>query len=162
VRLIRVQLSNFRSFKDIKLNFSDNITVIVGPNGSGKSNIIESIFFLSTGKSFRARVEEEMVAYDEEIARVKGAIIEERDEDSGVNLEIVLTRGEITIGRPPEKYGESLPAGRQVARKKLLVNGVGKRLIDFSGIYKVVLFGPWDMDLVTESPSIRRRFLEIL
>jgi len=160
VRLIRVQLSNFRSFKDIKLNFSDNITVIVGPNGSGKSNIIESIFFLSTGKSFRARVEEEMVAYDEEIARVKGAIIEERDEDSGVNLEIVLTRGEITIGESPEKYRKNLPAGRQVARKRLLVNGVGKRLIDFAGIFKTVLFGPWDLDLVTSSPSIRRRFLD--
>ncbi len=153
MRLIRVQLSNFRSFKDFKLSLSDKITVIVGPNASGKTNLIESIFLLSTGKSFRARVEEEMVAYDEEIARVKGAIIEEKDEDSGTNLEVVLTRGEISIGESPEKV-------EKIARKRLLVNGVGKRLVDFAGTFKTVLFGPWDLDLVTSSPSIRRKFLD--
>jgi DNA replication and repair protein RecF len=153
VRIKRLQLSNFRSFKDIKLNFSDDITVIVGPNASGKTNLIESIFLLSTGKSFRARVEEEMVAYEEEIARVKGAIIEEKDEDSGTNLEIILTRGEITIGESPEKV-------EKIAKKRLLVNGVGKRLIDFAGLFKTVLFGPWDMEIITDSPSVRRKFLD--
>lgn len=48
----------------------------------------------------------------------------------------------------------------KIARKKLLVSGVSKRLIDFAGNFKVVLFGPWDLDLVTESPSLRRRFLD--
>jgi len=45
-------------------------------------------------------------------------------------------------------------------RKKLILNGVSKRLIDFAGNLKVVLFGPWDLDLVTASPSLRRRFLD--
>lgn len=63
----------------------------------------------------------------------------------------VLTRGVIDVGgRHPER----------VARKRLLINGVAKRLIDFSGNFKVVLFGPWDLDLVTESPSLRRKFLD--
>jgi DNA replication and repair protein RecF len=33
-------------------------------------------------------------------------------------------------------------------------------MIDFAGNFKVVLFGPWDMDLVTETPSLRRKFLD--
>lgn len=41
-----------------------------------------------------------------------------------------------------------------------MAGGVPKRLIDFAGNFKVVLFGPWDLDLVTESPSLRRRFLD--
>ena len=41
-----------------------------------------------------------------------------------------------------------------------MVNGVPKRMVDFAGNFKTVLFGPWDMDLVTESPSIRRKFLD--
>jgi DNA replication and repair protein RecF len=41
-----------------------------------------------------------------------------------------------------------------------MINGVPKRLIDFEGNFKIVLFGPWDLDLVTESPSLRRRFLD--
>jgi len=150
----KIHLTNFRSFKDKILEFSPKTTVIVGPNASGKTNIIEAIFLLSTGKSFRARIEEEMINYDEEIARVKGAIIDRGDKErSGTNLEVVLTRGEITIGKSPEKV-------ERVARKKLLINGVGKRLIDFAGTFKTVLFGPWDMGLVTESPSVRRKFLD--
>jgi DNA replication and repair protein RecF len=68
-------------------------------------------------------------------------------------LEVVLTRGEINIGTTKQE---------KVARKKLLVNGVGKRLIDFAGNFRVVLFGPHDMGLVTESPSVRRRFLDVV
>lgn len=141
----KVKLTDFRNFKSKIINFSDNITVIVGPNASGKTNILESLFLLATGKSFKAKVEEETVNYDKDIARVKGKLLSE------LILEITLTRGFIDIGNDhPER----------VARKKLEVNGVGKRLVDFAGNFKVVLFGPWDLDLVTESPSVRRKFMD--
>jgi DNA replication and repair protein RecF len=140
-----VKLSDFRNFKAKSLEFSDKVTLIIGPNATGKTNILESLFLLSTGRSFKARVEEEMVNYEKDLARLKGLL-------SGKTvLETVITRGLIDIGAErPEK----------VARKKLLINGVPKRLIDFAGNFKVVLFGPWDMDLVTETPSLRRKFLD--
>jgi DNA replication and repair protein RecF len=141
----KIRLQDFRNFKSKILEFSDATTVIVGPNASGKTNILESLFLLSTGRSSKARIEEEMISYDKEIARVKGKT------ESGVLLEVVLTRGLIDVGNGhPER----------VARKKLYVNGVAKRLIDFAGNFKVVLFGPQDLDLVTESPSLRRKFLD--
>lgn len=146
----KINLNNFRNFKEKTLSFSPDTTVIVGPNASGKTNIVESINLLSTGKSFRARVEEEMINYEEEISRIKGIIAEK---DGGTNLDVVLTRGEITVGDSPEKT-------EKVARKRLLVNGAGKRLINFAGTFRVVLFGPWNMELVTESPSTRRGFLD--
>lgn len=150
----KINLSNFRNFKEKDFEFSDNITVVVGPNASGKTNLLESIFLISTGKSLRAKVEEEMINYEEEIARVKGLIIEKEDgKPSGNDLEVVLTRGEITVGASAERT-------EKVARKRLLLNGAGKRLVDFAGTFKTVLFGPWDMDIVTESPSLRRRFLD--
>ena len=140
-----IKLLGFRNFKKGDFEFSPKITAIVGPNASGKTNIIESIFLLSTGRSFKARVEEEMVNYEKDLARVNGSLSGE------AVLEAVVTRGFIDIGaQRPEK----------VVRKKLLVNGVPKRLVDFSGNLKTVLFGPWDMDLVTESPSLRRKFLD--
>lgn len=141
----KVELSNFRNFNKKTLKFSQKSSVIVGPNASGKTNILESIFLLATGKSFRARVEEEMISYKEEITRVKGTFSDKE------NLEVVLTRGEIKLGT---NKVEKTP------RKRLLVNGVGKRLIDFSGIFKTIFFGPRDLDLVTQSPSLRRRFLD--
>lgn len=138
-----ISLQNFRNFKQETFKFSDDITVVVGANASGKTNILEAINLLSTGKSFRARVEGEMISHNSELSRVSGKASDEK-------LEIVLTRGFLTSGNMTEK----------TARKRLLVNGVGKRLVDFSGIFKTVLFRPQDMDLVTESPSLRRHFMD--
>ena len=144
----KLRLNAFRNFKTKLLEFSDGVSVIIGPNASGKTNILESIFLLSTGKSFRAHLEEEMVNYDTDISRIKGR----PKSDGEINdLEVILTRGLIDIGKSaPEK----------VARKRLMLNGVAKRLLDFAGNFRVALFGPWDLDLVTESPSLRRKFLD--
>jgi DNA replication and repair protein RecF len=128
----KIRLQNFRNFSSKNIVFSDKITVIVGPNASGKTNILESLNLLSTGKSFKAKLEVEMIKYGEDLARVKTE-----------GIEAMITKGD--NGWP---------------KKRLLINGVPKRLIDFAGIFKVVLFGPWDMDLVTESPSVRRKFLD--
>lgn len=146
--ITKLRLKDFRNFKTKLLEFSDGITVIIGPNASGKTNILESLFLLSTGKSFRAHLEEEMVNYNAELSRVKGRA---KGGDGTVDLEAILTRGLIDIGKS---------APERIARKRMLVNGVAKRLIDFAGNFRVALFGPWDLDLVTESPSLRRRFLD--
>jgi DNA replication and repair protein RecF len=146
----KIKLSDFRNIESKTFEFSPRTTVIIGPNTSGKTNILEAINLLSTGKSFRARVEEEMINYDEEIARVKGLV---KSNDDKTVLEVVLTRGEITVGEDPAKK-EKAP------KKKLLVNDVSRRLYKFAGNLKTVLFGPWDLDIVTESPSVRRDFLD--
>src|SRR3972149_8588787 len=144
----KIQISNFRNLKNKAFAFSPKTTVIVGPNASGKTNILEALFLLATGKSFKAKVEEEMISYPKEIARVKGDF-----QNPNTKLEVVLTRGEITIGEDPEKT-------ERAPKKRLLINGLGKRLIDFAGNFKVVLFGPQDLELVIESPSRTRNFLD--
>ena len=140
----KIKLSNFRNFKSKEIIFSSEITLILGPNASGKTNILESLYFLSTGKSFKANLEAEVINYKKDIARIFGNLTETK-------LEAVITNGLIDIGAErPEK----------APRKRLLVNGVARRMVDFAGNFKSVLFGPQDLDLVTESPSIRRKFLD--
>lgn len=158
-----VFLTNFRNFLKKEFSFSDRVTIIVGDNAVGKTNILEAVFLLATGKSFKARVEDEMVGYGKDLARVKGRIMNQEsrikeeegngDNDSSnqpIDLEVILTDGEYKIGDVVQK----------APRKKLLVNGVPRRLIDFAGKFTVVLFSPNDLELVTESPSIRRKFLD--
>jgi len=140
--ITKVQLTNFRNFKKKTIDFSQEVTVIVGPNASGKTNILESLFLLSSGKSFKAQIEEEMIDYNNDLARITGKVSSMQNVESST-LEAILTRGT-----------EDWP------RKKLLINGVPKRLIDFAGNFKTVLFGPWDMDLVTGPPPLRRKFLD--
>ena len=71
-------LQNFRNFSQKELKPASETTLILGPNTSGKTNILEAVYLLATGKSFRAGIEKEMIKYGEEIARVKGVITDER------------------------------------------------------------------------------------
>lgn len=139
-----LQLKDFRNFTSKSLEFSSKVTAIVGPNASGKTNVLESIQLLSTGKSFKARLEEEMINYEAELSRVKGVL------ESEVSLEALVTRGFISRGALSEK----------TAKKRLLVNNTPRRLVDFADNLKTVLFRPADMDLVTQTPSLRRKFMD--
>lgn len=142
--LEKLYLKDYRNFIDKLFEFSPDTTVIIGPNASGKTNILESIHLLSTGKSFRATREEEMINYESELARAKAKL-------NNIKLEVILTRGQMNMGTKKTKH---LP------KKRLLLDGTPKRLGDFIGNLKSVLFSPEDMDLIIESPSIRRRFLD--
>jgi len=140
--LKQLQLQNFRSYFKKEFDFSDQTTLVVGPNASGKTNLLEAIYLLATGKSFRAELEGEMIGYDQEMAVVSGLLSDRR------KLEIILTRGEVI--------------GKRVSKKICKINGVGKRLSDFIGSLKAVYFGPEDLELVTDSPSIRRKYLDLV
>lgn len=139
-------LSNFRKFSKKQISFSPSVTVITGENATGKTNILESLFLLATGKSFRTSTDMEMILFEKDLGRITAAV--EGKEGQTTNLEIVLTRGMVMDIKTPFK--------------RYLVNGIGKRIIDFMGNLRVVLFWPQDMELVTDSPSFRRRYLDFV
>jgi len=132
-----IVLQNFRSYKKSEFSFEDT-TLIIGPNTSGKSNLIEAIYLLSTGKSFRTDKDAQMLTFKEEVGRVKGVL---KDEE----IEVVVTNGQVNGG---SQY------------KKFLVNGVSKRRVDFAGHLQAVLFSPQDLEIIVDSPSLRRNFLD--
>ena len=133
----KLRLQNFRNHVKREWEYGQKVAVL-GENGSGKSNMLEAIYMLATGKSFRADKEDEMISYGEQVTNVECTM-------NNLRLRILLTDG--TVG---------------VTRKKFEVNGVPKRMIDFVGKLRAVLFGPEDMELVTGSPSGRRRYLDFV
>lgn len=137
--LTSLTLQQFRNYGKRSFVFSPDLTIIVGANASGKTNIVEAVYFLATGKSFRADTDRESIRLGEEIARIKGNL-----EDT--TLEIAETTGDV--------------GGKKAPLKKYLVNGVPKRMIDFVGNLRAVLFWPEHLELVTDSPSIRRKYLD--
>lgn len=142
----KLKLQNFRSFTKTEFEFSPSITFIAGPNASGKTTILEAIAFLSTGSGFRTLRDPEMISFRSEVARVEGVIELEDEDKEKKKLEIVLTGGEV-MGVP-------------TIQKKYSINGVAKRSSDFAGNVLTVLFSPEDLELVTDSPSLRRRYLD--
>ncbi len=152
--LFEISLTDFRSYQRKNFRFTSGLTIMIGPNASGKTNILEAIFLLSTGKSFRAEQDREMIGWGKEIGRVSSKITQLSNNpinqliSEKKDLEIVLTTG--IVGR------------EKVPFKKFSINGVGKRMLDFVGNLKVVLFWPEDLELVTDSPSLRRRYLDFV
>lgn len=55
---------DFRNLKEKSISFSENINLVVGDNGSGKSSLLEAIFFLGHGKSFRSTKSEALINFD--------------------------------------------------------------------------------------------------
>ena len=138
-----VTLQQFRSYAKKTFTFSPDTTLIVGVNTAGKTNILEAIYFLATAKSFRARQDGESIRWGSELSAIKGRL---SDGSETLNLDLLITHGDV--------------GGRAVPSKKYLVNGVSRRQIDFVGALRAVLFWPEHLELVTDSPSLRRRYLD--
>ncbi len=144
--LRNITLSDFRNYENKTFEFSDGVTVIAGENAKGKTNILEAIYLLGVGESFRAKRTEEMVRFEQEIGRVSGEVpLSKKD---SITLEVVVNSGVVM--------------GKVVNKRKYLVDGVVRRRKDILGYLPLVLFRPEDVELISGSPDVRRKFLDRL
>lgn len=139
--LKRLNLTNFRNYSTLELSFDQRPTILVGNNAAGKSNILEAVYLLSTTKSLRVEREDELIKEGEDFTRVESFL--ENDGDSEL-LVIINT-----------------PNKEVLFRKKVLVNGITRRVTDFIGNLPAVIFYPSDINLITGSPSLRRWHLDL-
>lgn len=137
--LNQISLNNFRNYSKLKIKLREGITVLRGDNAQGKTNFLESIFFLATGKPIKSETDEEIIKLDDTVVMVEGEI-ENLSESNQISTII-------------QKTEEGL-------RKKFLVNGIARRLLDYSGNLVVVYFRPEDIDLVAGSPTLRREYID--
>ncbi len=139
--LSNLVLENFRSYSKRKLEFSSNTNLIIGANGSGKTNILESIYFLSCGKSFRSSSLSQLINWQGNFTSVSGQLT---DNQESFDLEAQLIK-------EPTKSSLS---------RKFLVDKVVKTRPKYLGIFKTVVFEPEDIRLITGSPTRRRDYLD--
>lgn len=140
-----VTLRHFRNHSRSTWTFSPTCTLISGKNTAGKTNILEALVLLSAGKSFRAIKESDMISWGEEVASVHADILDAGEKTA---LDVQVTTGHVQGGHAP--------------LKRYLVNSVPRRQIDFVGHVKTVLFWPEDLELIVDSPSVRRRYMDTL
>ena len=149
----RLTLSHFRNYRSLELELPRGCTLILGDNAQGKSNLLEAAFLLATTRSDRVLTDGGLIHWDvlddaQPVARVTANV--ERN-DGPLELEIVL------VGRPRPGDRARVPAS-----KRLRVNGVAKRQADVVGQLMAVLFTTDDMELISGSPSTRRRYLDVM
>jgi DNA replication and repair protein RecF len=144
-----LHLQHFRNYAHLDASFERGLVVVHGDNAQGKTNLLEAIYLLATTKSGRARSDTEFISWHDRdplsavgFARIVGRV----ERHSGpLTLEIVVREG-----------GEGGP------RKRFKLNGTERRAGDMVGKAIAVFFAPHDVDLVAGSPSVRRRYLDIM
>lgn len=139
--LSKIFLQNFRSYEQKLLEFDPKLNLILGSNGSGKTNILESIYLLSCGKSFRSSSLPKLINWSSNYSFCR-AKIHKNNEDLELEVQLVKSDKSASIGR------------------KFIVQKVEKTRKNYLGIFKVVVFEPEDIRLITGSPSRRRDYLD--
>ena len=74
MRLLDLQLRDFRNYEELNLSFEPGVNLIVGNNAQGKTNLLEAISYLGSGKSFRAQKTSEMVRFAADFADLQGNV----------------------------------------------------------------------------------------
>ena len=135
--LEKISMRNFRSYDQATFAFHKGVNVISGPNGIGKTNLLEALYLLSTGRSFRTKHLTDLIRY----------------EASGFIIEASFVK---------EAVSQTLSFSFDGTQRRLLLNETPlTSQSELLGILPSVLYAPSDIALITGSPSERRRFLNI-
>ena len=141
MKLTGFSAAGFRNLEPLEFTPGAALTVICGRNGQGKTNLLEAIWLLTGGKSFRGAKDAELVGRGKEFAVLEGDV---DDEERPQHIQL-------TVGLP----GSGRPG--RTAR----VNGVDMgRAGAIAGTFTAVVFEPGHLSLVKGSPSGRRNFLD--
>lgn len=142
MRLLSLQAVQYRNIEQAHLVPGRELTVICGNNGQGKTNLLEAIWLLTGGKSFRGGKDAELIRRDAPFAVLEA--ITQRDDGVESNVRI-------TVGAP----------GSEKPGRRAKVNGVDRgRASSIAGGFPAVVFDPGHLSLVKGSPDGRRKFLD--
>jgi DNA replication and repair protein RecF len=133
-----LQLVNFRNYRELAVELNENTNIFIGDNAQGKTNILEGMYYCSIGKSFRTSKDKELINWNGKEAYIKSYIVKD-----GLDKKI-----EIKIFKE--------------GRKGVNINSIRiNKLSDLVGVFNVVMFSPEDLKIIKESPSFRRKFLDM-
>lgn len=137
--LSRLKIHNFRNIARADIELGPGITLFWGANAQGKTTLLEAVYYLATGRSFRTRNDRECLPWNAPagtVARVEGRV---EQADACRHLAVALT----------DRTKYAWMDGKALAR-----------LTDLIGHLTVVLFTPADIAIVTGPPALRRRYLD--
>ena len=137
MQLAHLRLRDFRNYARLDVDFAPGFHVLLGDNAQGKTNILEAIYLLATLRSFRGVGGAQMVQHGK-----KGYFV-------GAN---VVAQGTHKI----KIYWSS-------AERKLSLDAQPvRKLADYFGTLRAVVFCTEDLQLIKGAARSRRRFLDLL
>jgi DNA replication and repair protein RecF len=143
-----LSLTNFRNYARLELALPQKPLLLHGGNAQGKTSLLEAVYLLAAGSSPLASSDRELIRWQAEAeglpyARVRAEV---QRRNQSVELEIALEKRELSNGTTR-------------LQKTIRVDRTQRRQSKLSGKLNVVLFTPQNVELVSGSPSGRRRYM---
>lgn len=136
VHLAHLRLRDFRNYERLDVDFTPGFHVLLGDNAQGKTNILEAIYLLATLRSFRGVGGAQMVRHG--------------------------SKGYFVGGRVVGQGGHEIKMYWSATERKLSLDGQPvRRLGDYLGVLRAVVFCTEDLQLVKGTGRVRRRFLDL-
>ena len=137
MHISHLRLRDFRNYPRLDVQFAPGFHLLVGDNAQGKTNILEAIYLMATLRSFRGVGGSQMVRHGQKGYFVSGHVVGQGEHDI-------------------KMYWSSQE------RRLTLDNQPVRRLTDYLGVLRAVVFCTEDVQLVKGTGRIRRRFLDLL
>lgn len=138
MNILSLQVENFRIISRLSMELLPGWNIIYGNNAQGKSTLLESLYFLAFGKSFKNARDEHLIRFKSSYIKVQGIV-------SSVH----------------GKYSLELLANKKGKLCKYNDNRV-ERLNDYIGRLKIVLYSPDEISIIRGNPASRRQFIDAL
>lgn len=134
----KIQMLNYRNYKSLNIDLGKNVNVFMGDNAQGKTNILEAIYYCAFAKSHRTSKDKELINWNEDKAYISVLVGKDRlDKTIDINI---------------------LKDGKKAIRiNKIKASKIG----ELFGNFNVVMFSPEDLRIIKDSPSIRRKFIDM-
>ena len=133
----KLYLHHFRNYTQVEISFSPGVNWICGKNAQGKTNLLEAIYLLSTGRSFRTHLLNQLIQQGAGFFYIEAEI-----EKEGVSQNLKLSFD-----------GET---------KKVEHNATTySHFSPLLGLFPHVLYAPEDIAVIAGTPSSRRKFLDL-
>lgn len=136
MQIQELKLLNFRNYDRISVSFDDYLNILYGANGSGKTNLVEAIYVLALTRSFKQVNDRVLIRNHTTLTRVEGVLKNNYQN----NYKVIIT-----------------PEGKKV---KIDNNKITK-ISDYISKINIVLFSPNDLKMIKDTPSVRRKYLNI-
>lgn len=134
-------LSQFRNYQELSVDLQESRRIaVIGDNAQGKSNFLESLYLLAFASSFRQQKPAELIRWNETSAQIVARCRHQRGDELSLAFEV-----------------------RSNGKRLVQVNHhYQKRLHDFVGRLKIVLFSQHDLQLIMGPPARRRLYIDLL
>lgn len=132
-----LRLINFRNYGSLNIKLNKGVNLFIGKNAQGKTNLLESIYYCATGKSFKTSSDKDIINFKKDVSYI-GALLKSQNKEK--LIEIKLDRNKPKIIRINKV---------ELEKHKKLHSGLN-----------VVVFSPEDLRLIKDGPFVRRNFLD--